>query len=286
MSTRSLICKELPDGQYYGIYCHSDGYLTYNGAMLLDHYADREKVDELISLGNMSILREKIHPDPSRPHSFDYDKQQEDVCVFYDRDRGDTDEEARIISLEDAKNSWCEYMYIFDKNGVWKYYDLLLGDETCLCDVREDLDEEYKHMGIKRPKGYYGYWPPERIEQEKAYQEVMAAYDYDLTPQENLANKVKTEIDEFKEKILAKSPIEIYNEAGRIHFFEYISDYLQYTELDDEESKILFEGNNNILEALWDKMIELDDFNIGNEGDADFLIDALVEECKTRVEQM
>lgn len=39
MSTRSLICKEQQDGTYYGIYCHSDGYLTYNGAMLLDHYS-------------------------------------------------------------------------------------------------------------------------------------------------------------------------------------------------------------------------------------------------------
>ena len=38
MSTRSFICVEQDDGSYKGVYCHSDGYLTYNGAMLLDHY--------------------------------------------------------------------------------------------------------------------------------------------------------------------------------------------------------------------------------------------------------
>lgn len=272
MSTRSLICKELPDGQYYGVYCHSDGYLTYNGAMLIDHYSDREKLDELLSFGDMSRLNIKIHPDTSRPHSFDYDKQQEDVCVFYGRDRGETKTDARIITLEDAKNSWCEYLYVFGKDGVWRYYDLSLEDATCLSDVREDLDEEYNRMGIKRPVGYYGFWSPETIAQEKSYQEIVATYDCNLTPQENLANKVKKEIDEFKEKVLGKSPIEIYNEASKIHFYEYIGDFLQFEELDDKESKTLFESSKHLISSLWDAMLELEDFNIGNVDDAHFLI--------------
>lgn len=44
MSTRSYICIENEDKSISGIYCHSDGYLTYNGAMLLDHYSDRKKL--------------------------------------------------------------------------------------------------------------------------------------------------------------------------------------------------------------------------------------------------
>ena len=35
MSTRSFICVEQDDGSYKGVYCHSDGYLTYNGAIIL-----------------------------------------------------------------------------------------------------------------------------------------------------------------------------------------------------------------------------------------------------------
>ena len=44
MSTRSLICEELDNGKYKTIYCHSDGYLTYNGAMLIEHFNDRKKL--------------------------------------------------------------------------------------------------------------------------------------------------------------------------------------------------------------------------------------------------
>ena len=53
MSTRSYICKENEDGTITGSYCHCDGYLTYNGAMLIDHYNTKERVDKLLSLGNM-----------------------------------------------------------------------------------------------------------------------------------------------------------------------------------------------------------------------------------------
>ena len=54
MSTRSYICRENEDGTITGSYCHCDGYLTYNGAMLLDHYSTKERVDKLLSFGNMS----------------------------------------------------------------------------------------------------------------------------------------------------------------------------------------------------------------------------------------
>ena len=124
MSTRSFICVEQDDGSYKGVYCHSDGYLTYNGAMLLDHYNSREKASEIIALGDLSLLCEKLYPDPERPHSFDYDSRQEDVTVAYGRDRGEKGTEAREITLEDAKESWCEYMYVFGRteNGVITTY--------------------------------------------------------------------------------------------------------------------------------------------------------------------
>ena len=34
MSTRSYICVKQNDGSYKGVYCHWDGYLTYNGIMI------------------------------------------------------------------------------------------------------------------------------------------------------------------------------------------------------------------------------------------------------------
>ena len=172
MSTRSFICKEQPDGKYIGIYCHSDGYLTYNGAMLLDHYSEREKVDALIALGDISLLEKNIAPDPDKPHSFEYGQRQEGVIVAYGRDRGEKDIDAREITLEGAQSSWCEYMYIFGQDGKWRYYDLH-EDEPELCSVEEDLAAEYKRMGIERPPDEYGFISPEELAKIKAQQAEM-----------------------------------------------------------------------------------------------------------------
>lgn len=170
MSTRSFICVEQDDGSYKGVYCHSDGYLTYNGAMLIDHYNSREKANEILALGDLSLLCEKLYPDPDKPHSFDFDQRQQDVTVAYGRDRGEKDTEARQITLEDAKESWCEYMYVFGKDGKWSYYDLC-ADNPELRDVQENLDAEYKSMEIERPQDFYGYFSQsaiERIKEEQA----------------------------------------------------------------------------------------------------------------------
>lgn len=59
MSTRSLIAKENDDGTFRTVYCHHDGYLTYNGAMLLDHYNTPERIDKLLDLGDLSFLAPK-----------------------------------------------------------------------------------------------------------------------------------------------------------------------------------------------------------------------------------
>ena len=101
MSTRSYIAKQIDTNKYLTIYCHSDGYLTYNGAMLIDYYNTEEKVDALLKLGNISFLEKKLYPDPGKEHSFDYDKRQEGVVVAYGRDRGDKDSEAFVAAMED-----------------------------------------------------------------------------------------------------------------------------------------------------------------------------------------
>lgn len=161
MSTRSYICKENKDGTYTGIYCHSDGYLTYNGAMLLDHYNEREKVEKLIGLGDLSVLYPNIDPDPSRPHSFD--ERQNDVCVFYGRDRGETDTEAKEVDLKNLdEDIWIEYCYVYGKDDVWRYFENGHLKEG-LKSVQEGLDKEYQMMGFKRPENCYGFFTEEDI---------------------------------------------------------------------------------------------------------------------------
>ena len=169
MSTRSYICIENEDKTITGIYCHSDGYLTYNGAMLIDHYKDRKKVEELISLGDVSTLQPKLYPKKDKCHSFEYDERQEGVCVFYGRDRGDTDIQASIVNFEELnENFLIEYVYIFGLDNKWRYFEGGKYNNTGLMEVEEGLKKEYQELGFNRPKNVYGYYTEEDIKHYKS----------------------------------------------------------------------------------------------------------------------
>lgn len=169
MSTRSYIAKQISEDLYLTIYCHHDGYLSYNGALLLDYYNTPEKVDELLKLGNLSLLAENLHPNPEYPHAFDYDKRQDGVTVAYGRDRGDKDvtaTEMTMAQLDDPDN-WTAYVYIFTQENEWKYFAAGHSQDG-LRDLAEDLEAQYAAYGIKRPAGYYGFITDKLAEREKS----------------------------------------------------------------------------------------------------------------------
>jgi hypothetical protein len=56
MGTRSRIGLELSDGSILSIYSHFDGYPEFNGVKLVEHFNTKEKVQELIDLGDISCL--------------------------------------------------------------------------------------------------------------------------------------------------------------------------------------------------------------------------------------
>ena len=70
MGTRSLIAIEHTDGKIASITCHWDGQPKHVGKLLHDHYTQRETVEQLINLGNISSLRKNIEPADGQPHSF------------------------------------------------------------------------------------------------------------------------------------------------------------------------------------------------------------------------
>ena len=67
MATRSTIALEYADGTVDQIYCHWDGYLENNGKILVEHYMDPFKVQQLMALGDISSLG----PNIGEKHSFD-----------------------------------------------------------------------------------------------------------------------------------------------------------------------------------------------------------------------
>ena len=169
MSTRSLIGIQRDKDKFECIYCHSDGYLSYNGAMLLDHYSDKEKVEKLLKLGSISLLERKIEPNPDQEHSFCFNKRQEDVVVAYTRDRGDEMEPSVMLTLDKMSDyGWIEYSYFLDLDNKWKY---IKNPDKTIRDVKEDLYKEYKSLKIKRPKDFYGFWTDEALKKERKRQQ-------------------------------------------------------------------------------------------------------------------
>lgn len=112
MATRSIIAK-LDDKGVQAIYCHNDGYLSNNGKILDQHYANEVKVDNLIIQGDASSLKDTI----------------EDT-IFYHRDRGDCYEGVKAVNLNNEtkllehafEKCDAEVVYMF-AYGSWYVYD-------------------------------------------------------------------------------------------------------------------------------------------------------------------
>lgn len=146
MATRSRIGMVNEDGTVSSIYCHWGGYPSNNGRILSEHYKDREKVKKLISLGDISSLRERTTPTylpeileksedeevkegarllersgvfKKTAHTFN--NPEEGVTVAYHRDRGD---DYRSPRINDSVGSYFEadneaYGYLFTLDGQW-----------------------------------------------------------------------------------------------------------------------------------------------------------------------
>jgi hypothetical protein len=119
MGTRSTIALEYADGTVEQIYCHWDGYLSNNGQILARHYSDPFKVRQLMDLGDMSSLGERI----GTQHAFD--KAPEGECTFYLRDRKEQGCKAKKFKdyADYVENhQYEEYEYILrqvDGKAVW-----------------------------------------------------------------------------------------------------------------------------------------------------------------------
>ena len=124
MATRCRIGLMLEDGKIKHSYCHFDGYPDGVGSILVQHYNTGEKVEELLSYGDMSYLTSELHPEGE--HSFE--KPEQGVTVFYNRDRGETDVDAKTTTMDEylsvQYSSCIDYLYVFIGSNWWVYNNL------------------------------------------------------------------------------------------------------------------------------------------------------------------
>ena len=138
MGTRSRIGVMHGDN-VKSVYCHWDGYLEHNGAILQEHY-DSVKANQLVALGDLSSLR----PNIGEKHKFspfdcdeltseEFEKRYGGMCTFYARDRGETGTEWKthtnfVDFFAEVDGSWCEWYYIM-RDGVWYVGNIYEKDE-------------------------------------------------------------------------------------------------------------------------------------------------------------
>jgi len=98
-------------------YTHLDGYPSWLGKILVEHYSDLNRLKELLSLGDTSVLYPALYPsevEGCEKHSFD--TPCDGVTIFYGRDRGEDNVNMKTLTwkefLDTAKESGAEFLYV------------------------------------------------------------------------------------------------------------------------------------------------------------------------------
>lgn len=239
MSTRSKIGILRKDNSVDYVYSHWDGYPEHNGVILIENYSNINKLNELIKNGDMSILAENIFPAPDKPHSFDVkEDRQEDVCLFYNRDRGEDWKHTNPRTsknldrfIQECKMSDSEFAYLYDENNnEWLFspipFNHMLDME--FTPLKEELinkdiafDDSFKEDylifdGIENMKDIdlYEYYDQYRNDSE-AYFEIKDMLENDVS---NYINSIKEYKNDYNEK----------------NINQYLSEVKEFYSIDDD----------------------------------------------------
>ena len=127
MGTRSRIGIQLADDSILSIYCHYDGYPSFNGVKLQEHFNSRDAVTELIDGGDMSSLWTNA--------GWNNEVLPATAPLYYSsRFPSDNTEPRYDMSLRTYLANGEEYAYLF-ANGKWVCYDTKDWSETYLQQV-------------------------------------------------------------------------------------------------------------------------------------------------------
>jgi hypothetical protein len=129
MSTRGRLGIELSDGSILSIYSHFDSYPEGLGVKLVEHFNTKEKVQELVDLGDISCIWTNLgFNQETLPETgpLPYSARGEDCPPRLDADLCE-------YLLPDNSE---EYAYVF-RAGQWVCYNMHQFDDTKLPEVVE-----------------------------------------------------------------------------------------------------------------------------------------------------
>jgi len=140
MGTRSRIGIQLKDDSILSVYCHWDGYPSFNGRVLNEFYNTPEKVADLINGGNISSLH---------TNSGWKNETLPETGPQYYTSRGESikDNEPRIDSSLKSytnKNMGEEYHYVYRE---------VCDDYTWVCIKMNEFDDDKQPEVVSIPVG-------------------------------------------------------------------------------------------------------------------------------------
>lgn len=149
MSTNSYIFYEDSQKNIKGVSCHYDGYLLGVGATLYKHYRNIPKIEQLISLGNISSLDKECSQPPKYqilgPHYSNNDVVKIlGYTLAYHRDYqeplSNTLTEQNLEALKKTN-----YVYLW-RNNQWFIYNSELDGWVLLKDALDDILNKNKEL--------------------------------------------------------------------------------------------------------------------------------------------
>ena len=166
MGTSSAIGVKLSEGGVQAVTCHWDGYPSHVGRILHDYYGDEARARDLLALGSLSSLGERIIPSVGVRHSFEHPAWG--VTVAYHRDRGeDMVPPVRFADVEDYRLNaktrlFTDYVYLLDdrewsvlKDQKWVSVASVLRKEGISIE-NDPQERNHQRDGIQLPPLFKG----------------------------------------------------------------------------------------------------------------------------------
>ena len=148
MATRGRIGIEMPDHSVVSVYCHWDNYPSGTGKTLVQHYLNREDVQELIDGGSMSQLRTRGEwnsnalkdengewiSDAAGYLMYENDR---DPQPLYHTERGEelSIEHTSFDEFVSGNLGGEEYAYLYNLDDNWKCYKIGFREPTELVEI-------------------------------------------------------------------------------------------------------------------------------------------------------